>query len=41
MSIRPMHMPEDYKNVFFFRKILLRIVINPIENHCDVTAKLE
>ena len=29
MSIRPM--PEDYKNVFFFTKMLLRIVINQIE----------
>ena len=36
MSIRPM--PEDYKNVFFFTKVLLRIVINPFEYHCNSTV---
>ena len=39
MSIRPM--PEDYKNVFFFTKMLLRIVINPTKYHCNATVKLE
>ena len=33
-------MPEDYKNVFVFTKMLLRIVINPIEYHCNSTVKL-
>ena len=39
MSIRPM--TEDYKNAFFFTKMLLRIVINLIEYHFNSTVKLE
>ena len=31
-------MPEDYKNTFLFTKVLLRIVINPIEYHCNSTV---
>ena len=39
MSTRPM--TEDYKNAFFFTKMLLRIVINLIEYHSNSTVKLE
>ena len=39
IAIRPI--PDDYIDVFFFTKILLRIVINSIKYHCNATVKLK